>query len=1362
MLLRRLPFVLASLSALTLAVGCNTSKTQNTGDTSVIGHDGDSADTGGVDADGDGYFAGTGANSDCNDADPTVNPGATEICNGVDDNCDGYIDNNASDATTWYTDADGDGYGDPNAAVVACDQPGGTVADNTDCDDTSARYHPGADESDCSDPNDYNCDGSVGYADADGDSYPACQDCNDAESAINPAAIEVCDGVDNNCDGLTDDADPTVDPSTESTFYADSDADTYGDPNTPVLACAQPTGAVADNTDCDDTVAAVNPGATEVCNGIDDDCDALIDDADPSLDVSTTTTWYTDADTDGYGAGAGVQACEAPAGDVSDNTDCNDADPAYHPGADESDCADPNDYNCDGSVGYADADGDGYAACQDCNDGEAAINPGATEVCDGVDNNCDGLTDDADPAVDPSTETTWHTDADADGYGSSAGTTSCDAPSGTVADSTDCDDANAAINPGASEVCDGIDNDCDTLIDDADPSLDASTTSMWYADADNDGYGAGTAVSACDAPAGSVSTGTDCDDGNGAVHPGASEVCNGIDDDCDGAIDDADSDLDLSTATSWYTDGDSDGYGAGTGALACDQPAGSVSDGTDCNDADAAINPGATEVCDGIDNDCDTLIDDADPSIDPASETRFHRDADSDGYGAIGIGALACSAAPGLVADATDCDDGDAAVNPGATEVCNGFDDDCDALVDDADPSLDATTGADWYADADNDGYGAGSAVQSCEAPAGSVSDNTDCDDADPAINPAATEVCDGVDNDCDTLVDDADPSLDTSSAGSWYADKDSDGYGAGAAIIACDQPAGDVADNTDCNDLNRAINPGATEICDALNTDENCNGTADDADPTVDPSTQTMYYADADSDGYGAMTGTLYCDAPAGATTDHSDCNDASAAAHPGGTEICDNLDNDCDGSVDWGNRVPSDYPTIQAGIDGATDGETVCVEAGTYTEQIDLAGKAITLMGTGGSGVTTIDGGGTGPVVTVDSGETTSTVVDGFTITGGSAGTGAGVTISNSSPTLTDLSITGNSCVAANCYGTGLYAVYSDAVLDNVSVSGNSATATTFTEGVGASFVYSSPTVTNSQFNANTTTTTDYVYGTGLYISYDGGTAASFSNVSVDENVTTLTDASYGNQYGSVYVSYAGPRFDNVTVDANEGYDGYNVWTPAVCEYGGSSTWTRTEMLGNIADTYYADAAGLREMYSSSSWTNVTIAGNQAIATYTILASGAFVDRSSSAKFTNVDISHNSADGEGTASVWSSALGEHYDYYTIAFDNVIIADNTVTNAASSYTGGVFTSGYISFAYSDIYGNTGSNVYGITDPTGTGGNISADPLYVDTAPADPRNWDLSLSAGSPAANTGDPAILNSDGSRSDMGGYGGPAGSSW
>jgi len=310
----------------------------------------------------------------------------------------------------------------------------------------------------------------------------------------------------------------------------------------------------------------------------------------------------------------------------------------------------------------------------------------AAEVCDGVDNDCDGLIDDADP--DRTGAATWYIDSDADGYGDAgASDFACTQPAGTVVDATDCDDGDATVHPDADEVCDDIDNDCDTLVDGQDDSLiDAPA---WYTDADGDGYG-GEAVAdiACNAPVGRVSDGLDCDDTDSHVHPDAEEVCDDQDNDCDTLVDGQDDDL--VDAVVWYGDGDGDGYGdASDSTVACNSPPGTVTDGTDCDDAEPAANPGATEICDDVDNDCDALVDGQDGSV--VGAPTWYADADSDGFGDASTGMPACNAPRGTVSDSTDCDDADASVSPAATELCNATDDDCDGLTDGDDP--DATCG---------------------------------------------------------------------------------------------------------------------------------------------------------------------------------------------------------------------------------------------------------------------------------------------------------------------------------------------------------------------------------------------------------------------------------------------------------------------------------------------------------------------------------------------------------------------------------------------------------------------------------------------------------------------------------------------
>ena len=490
------------------------------------------------------------------------------------------------------------------------------------------------------------------------------------------------------------------------------------------------------NEDCNDHDATIHPEADELCDGVDNDCNGSIDEGTPS----DAATWYLDADGDGWGVVEESQeACAAPHGYVANDGDCDDANASWHPGAAESDCTDPNDYNCDGSVGYADVDADGFPACADCDDDSAAVNDDADELCDLLDNDCDGDIDE-----DATDAPTWYGDADGDGYGGSQFLlVSCDIQAGYVATSDDCDDVDAATYPGAAETCDLADNDCDG-------DIDEGVTQTWYADGDQDGYGdASQTTSACAAPAGYVSNGDDCDDSSASTSPAALEVCDGADNNCDGSTDEAGA---LGAAT-WYADTDGDGYGDSANSTdACDVPSGHVANATDCNDGDAAVHPAATEVCDSIDNDCNGTADGSDAT----DATTWYVDTDSDSYGSAASTQTACSQPAAHVANSDDCNDVDGAVHPGASEVCDGADNDCDGDTDDDDSSLDATTQSTWYADADGDGYGDSSAPTSaCAQPSNHVSNTSDCDDNDSTVHPAAAEVCDGSDNNCDGQADD-------------------------------------------------------------------------------------------------------------------------------------------------------------------------------------------------------------------------------------------------------------------------------------------------------------------------------------------------------------------------------------------------------------------------------------------------------------------------------------------------------------------------------------------------------------------------------------------------------------------------------
>jgi large repetitive protein len=873
-------------------------------DTGGIVDSGDSA----VDADGDGFVAG----DDCDDADPNSWPGADERCDGVDNDCDDQVDESPVDGSIFFADTDGDGFGAADASTVACAEPTGFVVDDTDCDDTAATVSPGADEL-CNAVDD-DCDGdideddavdaTVWYEDADGDGYGdpdatqlACSlpegcvenadDCSDATDTAWPGADEICDGIDNDCNGEVDE-DASADA---AEWHADTDADGFGDAAEVVVQCAQPTGYVLDATDCDDTANAVFPGADELCNGVDDDCAGDIDE-DDAVDVST---WYADADSDGYGDPSSSDIdCAQPSGFVADNTDCDD------------------------TVG--------------------AVNPGATEVCNRVDDDCDALVDDLDSSLDTTTGNPFYADTDADGYGDAAAVTwACSAPTGQVTDDRDCDDADAAVNPGATEVCNSVDDDCDGAVDDDDSGLDLSTAGTWYVDGDSDGYGdAATGVETCVQPSGTVTDATDCDDTTAAISPADNEICNGVDDDCDGDVDDDDASLLTSTADTWYADTDGDGYGdAASTTLACAQPTGFLADATDCDDASAISYPGADEWCDTEDNDCDGTIDESD-AVDAGT---WYADTDADGFGDASSSSVACTQPTGSVADGTDCDDATAAVYPGATEVCSpsgsSIDDDCDGLVDDDDPSLDTTTADTWHTDSDSDGYGdASTAALSCDQPAGAVADDTDCDDASSTTYPGADEYCDGEDDDCDGSIDE-DAAVDVLT---WYADTDGDTYGDAASTdIDCDQPSGFVSDATDCDDTDATVNPVATEVwydgvdqdCDtasdydadgdAYDADSHGGTDCDDTDGAVSPAAAEIWYDgvdqncdaagdyDADGDGYDS-------DAYGG-----TDCDDTEASAYVGGTDVWyDGIDGDCDGF--------SDYDADQDGFDSDAYGGDDC----------------------------------------------------------------------------------------------------------------------------------------------------------------------------------------------------------------------------------------------------------------------------------------------------------------------------------------------------------------------------------------------------------------------------------------------------
>ena len=411
--------------------------------------------------------------------------------------------------TDGVSDEDGDGYSDeegdcddadPGVHPAADDLPGDGVDSNCDgidgidedadgfdqsldCDDTNPDAYPGAPTDTWVDGVDQDCDGFDG-PDLDGDGFADAaaggDDCDDGDSSVHPGAPEACDWMDTDCNGSL--------PADE----ADADGDGY-------MPC---------NGDCEDGDPAINPGADEHCDGIDNACNGAVPvdevDADGdgdmpcSGDCDDSDPLLNGVDSDGDGQ----SSCTG---------DCNDANPDIFDSAVE--ICDGQDGDCDGAIpsDETDGDSDGEMPCEgDCDDAEVSVNSSATEVCDGFDTDCDG-------ALPPE-----EIDGDNDNFMGCTG---------------DCDDTNDTVHPTAPELCDGLDNNCDTVVDEGVPYV------TWYFDGDGDGWGASLGAppeTTCDGPPAAtnwVHQGGDCDDTMSSNFPGNPEICDTVDNNCNGTID---------------------------------------------------------------------------------------------------------------------------------------------------------------------------------------------------------------------------------------------------------------------------------------------------------------------------------------------------------------------------------------------------------------------------------------------------------------------------------------------------------------------------------------------------------------------------------------------------------------------------------------------------------------------------------------------------------------------------------------------------------------------------------------------------------------------------------------------------------
>ncbi|MBM4345976.1 MAG: putative metal-binding motif-containing protein, partial [Deltaproteobacteria bacterium] len=508
---------------------------------------------------------------------------------------------------------------------------------------------------------------------------------------------------------------------------------------------------------------------------------------------------------------------------------------------------------------YTDDDKDGYGTgtpvCQcfqtpgktalqagDCDDTKASVNPVAKEVCDGANNDCKNGTDDG-------------CDDDGDGYcdgglmiTSAATCAKSKKPApGALLPGDDCDDANAAMGPGNTEVCDGADNNCNTTVDEG-------------CDDDNDNF-CEAGMTLVGTPSTCTAGGGDCNDTDGLIKPGGNEVCSTTyDDNCNGQT----NEQGAAGCTNYYLDNDGDGYGQASYQCWC-APQGNykATKAGDCDDTSATVYPGAAnETCDGKDNNCNLTIDEG-------------CDDDKDSYcdgGLMITSAATCAKskkpAPGALLPGDDCDDNAKDIYPGVAELCDAVDNNCDGKTDE-------------LCDADGDGY--------CDKKKPIVGNppvcskgGGDCDDTTSAVSPGVQETCDSKDNNCNGQTDEAG----ATGCKNYYFDGDMDGYGTPSSYLCLCAPGGkfNSTNTTDCDDTCPTCAPGKPELCD--DKDNSCGSGVDEG-------------CNADGDKY-CTSAKVTIGKPAVCTMGGGDCNDANASMFPGALESCNNADENCNGVTD------------------------------------------------------------------------------------------------------------------------------------------------------------------------------------------------------------------------------------------------------------------------------------------------------------------------------------------------------------------------------------------------------------------------------------------------------------------------------
>ena len=736
---------------------------------------------------------------------------APEACDGKDNNCNGTIDEG-------FPDSDLDGMAD----CLENDKDGDGVVDIED----NCQFVPNPEQDDF----DLDDKGDVCDKDDDNDLVKDELDCKPLDPDVNPNATEICNSKDDDCDGLIDEG------------FPDSDSDALSD----CVDDDDDNDGFADGVDCGPVNKLVFPGAIEVCDGLDNDCDFDIDESFPDTDNDSLADCI-DPDIDDDDVINELDNCPEKANQNQDDSDADGTGDACDPDADGDGIPDGVD-NCLGlsNPGQKDLDLDGIGdPCDEDVDGDDVLE----------EDNC--------PLVFNPTQVDLDNDATGDACDD-------DLDGDQDPDETDCAPNNPYISSLAIEECDGLDNDCDGAIDQGFPDFDADGLKNCV-DVDDDDDGDPDL--------------TDCGPLDSGIHGKASEICNNKDDNCDGKVDNdlgelvcgkgicfhsvpicvegdvqncdpfegAQTEVCNNQDDNWNGQIDEDLGWISCGKGICFHMAPICSAGVEepCDPTEGA----QVEACNGQDDDCDGKID------------------EELGTSTCGIGQCEHLQANCIGGVEVDCDP----LSGALPEVCDGLDNNCDDQVDEGFMDTDNDTFADCI-DKDDDADG--------------EADLMDCAPLNPEINHTAIEVCDGLDNNCDGQADE----MGAAGCEPYFFDADGDGHGTLEGKCLCNAVGlWKATVDDDCSDLNPWIFPGATELCDGV--DNNCDGVADEDGATG----CSWFFTDEDKDGYGSGDPTCVCDAPGqGWSVLGGDCDEEESQNHPGAFEVCDEMDNDCDGEVD------------------------------------------------------------------------------------------------------------------------------------------------------------------------------------------------------------------------------------------------------------------------------------------------------------------------------------------------------------------------------------------------------------------------------------------------------------------------------